>query len=66
MKEKKLTVEDFDRIPTPGSMTMTFNDGRELTNAKTYAYQLGIRRGCKVSLSSDSKAMTLTITKLKQ
>lgn len=61
---RKLTADDYDRIPCPGSGTFTVPDTRTLMNSQSYAYTLALRRNENIEVSTDRKKCTITITKV--
>lgn len=61
---KTLTAIDYDKIPVPGSLTIRLSNGASLQNSRSRAYQLAERRGDKITCTSDTDKMTLTITKI--
>ena len=61
---QKLTAEDYDRIPCPGSGTFKVPDTRTLLNSQSHAYKLAMRRNEKVVVNTDQKELTLTSQKV--
>lgn len=61
---QKLTAEDYDRIPCPGSGTFKVPDTRTLLNSQSHAYKLAMRRNEKVVVNTDQNALTITINKV--
>ena len=61
---QKLTAEDYDRIPCPGSGTFKVPDTRTLLNSQSHAYKLAMRRNEKVVVNTDQKKLTITIQKV--
>ena len=61
---QKLTAEDYDKIPCPGSGTFKVPDTKTMLNAQSHAYKLAMRRGQRVEVNIDQKTMTVTINKL--
>lgn len=60
----RLTAEEYDRIPCPGSATYKVPDTKTMLNAQSHAYKLAMRRNEKVVVNTDQKTMTVTINKL--
>lgn len=60
----RLTADDYDRIPCPGSATYKVPDTKTMLNAQSHAYKLAMRRGQRVEVNIDQKTMTITINKL--
>lgn len=60
----KLTAEEYDRIPSPGSARFKVPDTKTMLNAQSHAYKLAMRRGQRVEVNIDQKTMTVTINKL--
>ena len=61
---QKLTAEDYDRIPCPGSGTFKVPDTRTLLNSQSHAYKLAMRRNERVVVNTDTKKLTITIQKV--
>lgn len=61
---QKLTAEDYDRIPCPGSGTFKVKDLRTMLNSQSHAYKLAMRRNERVVVNTDQKALTITIRKI--
>lgn len=61
---QKLTAEDYDRIPCPGSGTFKVPDTKTMLNAQSHAYKLAMRRNQKVIVNTDQNALTITINKV--
>ena len=61
---QKLTVEDYDRIPCPGSGTFKVPDTKTMLNAQSHAYKLAMRRNEKVVVNTDQKKLTITVQKV--
>ena len=61
---QKLTAEDYDKIPCPGSGTFKVPDTRTLLNSQSHAYKLAMRRNEKVVVNTDTKKLTITIQKV--
>lgn len=60
----RLTAEEYDRIPCPGSATYKVPDTKTMLNAQSHAYKLAMRRNERVVINTDQKTMTVTINKL--
>lgn len=60
----RLTAEDYDRIPCPGSARFKVPDTKTMLNAQSHAYKLAMRRNERVVINTDQKTMTVTINKL--
>ena len=60
----RLTAEEYDRIPCPGSATYKVPDTKTMLNAQSHAYKLAMRRNERVVVNTDQKTMTVTINKL--
>lgn len=60
----RLTADDYDRIPCPGSATYKVPDTKTMLNAQSHAYKLAMRRNERVVVNTDQKTMTVTINKL--
>lgn len=63
---QKLTAEDYDRIPCPGSGTFKVKDLRTMLNSQSHAYKLAMRRNERVVVNTDQKALTITIRKISE
>lgn len=61
---RKLTADDYDKIPCPGSGTFKVPDTRTLMNSQSYAYTLALRRNERIEVSTDRDKCTITITKV--
>lgn len=61
---KKLTADQYDRIPCPGSGTFKVPDTKTLMNSQNYAYTLALRRNERIEVSTDRERCTITITKV--
>lgn len=61
---RKLTADDYDKIPCPGSGTFKVPDTRTLLNSQSHAYKLAMRRNEKVVVNTDQKKLTITIQKV--
>lgn len=61
---QKLTADQYDRIPCPGSGTFKVPDTRTLMNSQSYAYTLALRRNERIEVSTDRERCTITITKV--
>lgn len=61
---QKLTAEDYDKIPCPGSGTFKVPDTKTMLNAQSHAYKLAMRRNERVIVNTDQKALTITIRKI--
>lgn len=61
---QKLTAEDYDKIPCPGSGTFKVPDTRTLLNSQSHAYKLAMRRNERVVVNTDQNALTITINKV--
>lgn len=61
---KKLTADQYDRIPCPGSETFKVPDTKTLMNSQNYAYTLALRRNERIEVSTDRERYTITITKV--
>lgn len=61
---KKLTADQYDHIPCPGSGTFKVPDTRTLMNSQSYAYTLALRRNERIEVSTDRERCTITITKV--
>ena len=61
---QKLTAEDYDKTPCPGSGTFKVPDTRTLLNSQSHAYKLAMRRNEKVVVNTDTKKLTITIQKV--
>lgn len=60
----RLTADEYDRIPCPGSATYKVPDTKTMLNAQSHAYKLAMRRNERVVINTDQKTMTVTINKL--
>lgn len=61
---RKLTADDYDKIPCPGSGTFKVPDTRTLMNSQSYAYTLALRRNENIEVRTDRKKCTITIQKV--
>ena len=61
---QKLTAEDYDKIPCPGSGTFKVKDLRTMLNSQSHAYKLAMRRNERVVVNTDQKKLTITIQKV--
>lgn len=61
---RKLTADDYDKIPCPGSGTFRVPDTKTLMNSQSYAYMLALRRNERIEVSTDRERCTITITKV--